>query len=131
MSYRMSYGNRTAYGRGFVESAMFTSLNDVQKVLDILDKKIEQNSHVTMADYYETIGAVVLPDDSKWGWTTLLECNITRTRRGFELCMPVTVLLQRNPAQDAYNALCEAESAEAEDVPGIIEDAKSYLSSVL
>ena len=131
----MSYNRRTYYrndyGRGMVEPAMFNSLNNVQKLFEALEKKIEQNGYATMADYYEIIGAVVLPDDSKWGWTNLLESTITRTRRGFKLSMPPTIGVRRNPVQDAYNALCEAESAELEDVGGFVEDAKEYLSSVL
>lgn len=129
MSYGTYYRNR--YGRGMAEPAVFNSLNNVQKLFETLEKKIEQNGYVTMADYYEAIRAVVLPDDSKWGWTNLLESTITRTRRGFELSMPPTTCVRVDPIQKAYDSLCEAESAEPEDIGGFVEDAKSYLSSVL
>lgn len=127
----MSRRYYNGYGRGFVEPAVFKSLTDIQSVFSVFAAKIEQNGHITMADYYKTICAAVLPDDSKWGWTNLLECEIIRTRRGFELNMPSTVCLNTNPVQKAYDALCESESADLDDVRGFVEDAKSYLSSAL
>lgn len=124
---RVSYGRRY-HGRGMAERVVFNKLNDIDEMLTNLKNKIDNNGYATLADYYELVGATVLPDDSKWGWNNLLETNIVLTRLGYELSMPITICVNRDYIQEARGIL---ECAGEEDAYDSVIAARDCLSKVL
>lgn len=132
MSYRASYNsyrNNAVYGRipGQVENPTFTSLSDVEKVLNSLKENIEKKGNATLADFYKLTGGVVVTGDSEYGWFDLLDTDIRKTRYGYELRMPNSVRIFSDPVRDAIETL---ESADEDNALDIVDKAVDYLRSV-
>lgn len=125
---RVSYRRYPYSGRGMAEAAVYTDLNDVNKLFTELKDKINKNGHATLEDYYKLIGATVLPDDSKWGWDNLLESSIVLTRRGYEVNMPATVCVKRDVMHEVYDML---QNSGEEDAYDTIIEARHRLSEAL
>ena len=132
MKYRAtynSYRNNAFYGRipGNVENPTFTSLSDVEKVLNSLKENIEKKGNATLVDFYKLTGGVVVTGDSEYGWFDLLSCAIHITRYGYELVMPTCIRIYSDPVRDAIETL---ESADEDNALDIVDKAVDYLRSV-
>ena len=108
MSYR---GNM----RGSIDNKVFANLRDADAVLDRLNMSIKNNGYATVSEYYSMTNGEVVDGDSSYGWFSLLNCQLTRTRYGYELRMPYPeqVVDTTDYASEAYSALVNDEDIEA------------------
>lgn len=118
--------NYGSYRRGirpsFVDQYNFEKLSVAEKLLNKLNESIKDKGFATVAEFYELTNGVVLKEDTEYGWTNLLRCNIQSTRFGYILAMPNAELLNSNPIREACDLLRNAdESGEWEDVREAID----------
>ena len=98
----------TRRGMGVVDTMAFPGLVGIEAVLDRLNTNIKNNGYATVEEYYKYTNGEVVDGDSEYGWTSLLNCQINRTRYGYDLIMPCPERVVDNidHLSGAYDALC-------------------------
>ena len=104
---RANYTSYRGNRQGVLDNVVFIGLGNVEAVLNKLDASIKSNGYATVAEYYGLTGGEVIDGDSEYGWASLINCQITRTRHGYELQMPYPerVVDNTDHLSEAYTAL--------------------------
>lgn len=61
---------------------------EAEEVLTCMDDLLETYGVVTVADFYELVGAATRYTDNKYGWTNLRNVSVVRVRDGYMLKLP-------------------------------------------
>lgn len=126
---RVNYrGYRNTYATSHAEAVIFKQLTDIERTLNTLEDAIKKNGYATLAEYYKLTCGKVYEEDTNWGWTDLLGCNISICRYGYELHMPMTKVLNIDPKEEIIDMLHDALN---KDDMGIVSDAIDRLSDTL
>lgn len=61
---------------------------EAESVLDRMDEIVSTYGMVSVADFYDLIGVTSKYTDNKYGWTSISNAHIVRTRDGYMIKMP-------------------------------------------
>lgn len=67
---------------------IFHSRQDAESVLSALDQLISEYGMATVADFYDSVGLETEWTDHKWGWDSLANAKLVRSRSGYALNLP-------------------------------------------
>lgn len=124
--------NYRPYGTiNLAEVKEFKSLSEIENLLKKLDERLKATGYVTLADYYELVGATVLDDDSMYGWTNLINTDIRMGRYGYTLSMPRAESMIVDSSQKIKTAIDILDNADIDSIEDAANEAREILNSML
>ena len=132
MNNRVSYrGYRGYASKNNAEMVVFKTLSEVEHVLNELEKYIKSNGYATLSNYYELTGGIVVDNDSKVGWKDLMNVNISSTRYGYLLNMPLATALYVDPNVAIKTAIDILDNADTDSLEDAANDVREILNDML
>ena len=75
------------------DDIFLASRGEAEDVLSSLVDLIDEYGQATVGDFYDLVGMSSSYTDSKWGWDNLAPAYIERTREGYIIRLPKTIIL--------------------------------------
>jgi len=84
--------SRSTGPKSRLQDVVFETGGEAQEVLAIMSEILESYGEVTVADFYDVAGLEnhAQATDNSWGWNSLENTTITRSRDGYEINFPRT-----------------------------------------
>lgn len=78
---------RTRTPRDF-DGICFETRGEAEDVLSRMIDILETYNIISVADFYQLSNVASTPQDQKWGWTSLKDASVDRTRDGYVVALP-------------------------------------------
>jgi len=89
--------SRSAGPKSRLQDVVFETGGEAQEVLSIMNEILELYGEVTVADFYDVAGleSHAQATDNAWGWQSVANTTIGRSRDGYEINFPRTQQTER------------------------------------
>ena len=130
MCNRVSYRSYDEYAGFIQDMPTFRTLNEIEKVLDELNKIVKTKGFTTLADFYKLTDGVVIDGDELFGWRNLFEVRIRGTRYGYIINLPRASKIHIDPNEKIKTSIDILDNA-GDDLKEAANDVREMLNEMV